>query len=78
MDNFILQSFGGAEASAKGFKLFFLIVCITIYVIWVLFNNWKEKDPKRRLVEFFTVFGKLFALIISIQFLIFLALILLG
>ena len=77
MDKFILQSFGGTAANVKGFKIFFVLICVTIYVCWVFLNNWKKKDPERRLAEFFISYGKIFALIISIQLFIFMALLLL-
>lgn len=72
----VLQSLNGSETSLKCFKLFFLLICITIYIIWVGLNKWKEKDPDRRLNDFFIAYGKIFALIISLQFLAFIVLVL--
>jgi len=77
INNFILQSFGGTGRNVEGFKIFCVVICLTIYVCWIFLNNWMKKDPEKRFVEFFLSYGKIFALIISIQFFMFMIFILL-
>jgi len=71
IDQILLQSFNGSELILKGFKIFFIFICITICIGWVFLNRWKEKDPEQRLQTFFLAYGKFFVFIIAFQFFVF-------
>jgi hypothetical protein len=76
IDQILLQSFNGSEWRLTRFKIFFILAYITIYIGWVFFNRWKEKDPEQRLQAFFLAYGKFIALIISFHFFAFILLVL--